>query len=206
MSTGLILAAAALAQAADAPTSSGATVQPAEPVANYGPSVPAPPRTPVNVAVPARKDCSPDAPDPETGAIVVCVIKSDGYRLDPDVMAASGAKRRAEHGPPLSRADHLTDTATPFSPPMGCPMGFGCVDLAAAGLTAARVAARLAQGKEVGSVFRTGDGSTEYQYYKLAKMERERAEREAEAAAYAAEVEAEDAAQSPDQGSPNGQE
>ena len=190
MSAGLILAAAVLGQAADpAP----AIAQSAEPAANYGPSVPAPPKAPVNVAAPARKDCSPDVPDPETGAIVVCVIKSDGYRLDPDVAAAKDAKRRAEHGPPLSRADHLADMVTPVGPPLACPSGLGCLDLVAVGLTAAQVAARLAQGKEVGSVFRTGDGSTEYQYYKLAKLERERAEREAEAAAYAAQVEAEDA-------------
>ena len=196
MSAGLILAAAAMAQAADAPAVPPPAPPPpsAQPAPSYGPAESAPPRTAASDPS-ARKDCSPDAPDPETGAIVVCVIKSDGYRLDPDVMAARDAKRHAEHGRPLSRSEHLVDTATPVGPPVGCPMGLGCVNLMGVALTAAQMAGRLAKGQDVGSVFRTGDGSTEYQYYKLAKMERERREREAEAAAYAAEVEAEAAAE-----------
>ena len=68
---------------------------------------------------------------------------------------------------------------------MGCTPGAG-VNLIGAALTAAQMAARLAQGKEIGSMFVTDPHPTEYQLYVEAKRAREAREAEAEAEAAAA--------------------
>jgi hypothetical protein len=68
------------------------------------------------------------------------------------------------------------------------------VNLLAVALTAAQMAERLAKGQEIGSMFVTDPQMSEYQYYQLARKERERAQAVAAGAAYAAEVQAEDEA------------
>ena len=60
----------------------------------YGPAAPPAPK-PSQAAPSAEKDCSPSAPDPNTGEIVVCAIKPEGYRLNPDVLEA---KREIHNG------------------------------------------------------------------------------------------------------------
>jgi hypothetical protein len=55
------------------------------------------------------------------------------------------------------------------------------VSLIGAALTAAEMAKRLAEGKEIGSMFITDPHPTEYQLYQMAKARREWQEREAEA-------------------------
>jgi hypothetical protein len=185
MSAGVILAAAMLAQA-DAPP-------PSSPVPSYGPAESAPPKTAAANPGPERKACSPEAPDPDSDTIVVCVVKPEGYRIDPDVLAAKKAKRDADAGRPLNRSEKLADTTCSVGP-------HGCVDtgvnLLAVALTAAQVADRAAKGQDVGSVFKTDPQLTEYEYYQLAKAEREKKESEAADQAYAAQVEAE-AAETP---------
>ena len=91
MIAGLFIAAAVLAQAeaADAPVAESAPA--------YGPVEPGPPK-PAASAGPARKACSPETPDPDSDTIVVCVVKPDGYRIDPDILAAKKAKRDADQG------------------------------------------------------------------------------------------------------------
>lgn len=163
MSIGLILAAAAAAQA-------------------YGPATPAPPKT-AAAAAPARKTCSPDAPDPNSDTIVVCVVKPDGYRIDPDVLAARKAKRHADQGRPLNRSEKLADKTCSVGPHACVDTG---VNLLAVALTAAQMADRLSKGQEVGSMFRTDPQMSEYEYYQLAKAERERAEVEAGLRPYSA--------------------
>ena len=203
MSLGVILAAAALAQAADAPAAA-APAAPAPAAAQgapaYGPAVPPPPKTPTSIAAP-RKDCSPKTPDPETGAIVVCVIKPNGYRLDPDIMAAKKAKRAADHGRPLNRTEKVADSTCAVGPHACVDTG---VNLLAVALTAAQMAERLAKGQEIGSMFVTDPQMSEYQYYQLAKKERERAQAVAAGAAYAAEVQAEDEAAKAADAAPGG--
>jgi hypothetical protein len=161
MSIGFILAAAAVAQAADAPA--------------YGPEAPAPPRTAASAPAP-RKDCSPDTPDPNSDTIVVCVVKPDGYRIDPDVLSARKAKRHADQGRPLNRSEKLADNSCAVGPHACIDTG---VNLLAVALTAAQMADRLSKGQEIGSMFRTDPQMSEYEYYQLAKAERERAEVEA---------------------------
>lgn len=168
MSIGLILGAAAVAQAAGVPA--------------YGPETPAPPRTASSAPAP-RKDCSPETPDPNSDTIVVCVEKPKGYRIDPDVLAAKKAKRRADQGRPLNRSEKLADKTCSVGPHACVDTG---VNLLAVALTAAQVADRLSKGQEIGSMFRTDPQMSEYEYYQLLKAERERAEIEAGVRPYSA--------------------
>lgn len=174
MSVGAILAAAMLAQA-------------------QAPAEPAPPKVAAS-AGPARKACSPEAPDPDSDTIVVCVVKPDGYRIDPDILAAKKAKRDADQGRPLNRSEKLADKTCSVGPHACVDTG---INLLAVAMTAAEIADRVSKGQEVGSVFKTDPQLTEYQYYQLAKAERERKESEAADKAYAAQVEADAAATAP---------
>ena len=71
-------------------------------------------------------------------------------------------------------------------PPPPLPGGLRAVNVVAVGLTAAQMAARAAQGKEIGSMFQTDPGHlSEYQLYQIAKAKRE-AREQAEADARAA--------------------
>ena len=183
MSAGLILAAAAMAQVGDA---SAAAPPAAQPAPAYGPATPAPVKVPGSGAT-GRKDCSPNTPDPQTGAIVVCVVRPNGYRIDPDIMAARNAKRRAQEGGPPP-PERYANTGGPVGPQYGC-MGPECINLLGVALTAAQMAGRLAKGQEIGSMFRTDPQMSEYQYYQQAKKAREQAEVLAGDRAYAATVE-----------------
>ena len=185
MSAGVILAAAMLAQA-DAPP-------PTSPAPAYGPAETAPPKMAANPG-PERKACSPEAPDPNSDTIVVCVVKPDGYRIDPDVLAAKKAKREQDQGRPLNRSERLADSSCAVGPHACVDTG---INLLAVALTAAQVAERAAKGQEIGSVFKTDPQLTEYQYYQLAKAEREKKESEAADEAYAAQVAAEAKAAAP---------
>lgn len=186
MSIGLLFAAAALAQASDAPA--------------YGPAAPDLPKA-VAGAEPARKDCSPTAPDPESGAIVVCVVKPNGYRIDPDILSAKDARRKEQTGGPRA-PERYADKVPPVGPQYGC-MGVQCANLIGVALTAAQMAAKLANGATVGSVMKTQpEGSTEYQYYQQATAEREQKQADRAAQAYAARVAAEAAAEKAAQAEP----
>jgi len=129
----------------------------------------------------AKAECSPKAPDPNSREIIVCAPKPEGYRIDPDVMAAKKAKRQALAGrpkPPENLKDHSCKVVGP-APCMDAPM----INLLAAGATAAEMAKRLSTGQEIGSMFVTDPQMTEYQYYQQAKKEREAKEAEKKAAA-----------------------
>ena len=162
MGPGAILFLAAVAQPVDAP-------------AAYGPETPAPPTSAASAPSP-RKDCSPETPDPNSDTIVVCVVKPEGYRINPDILNAKKAKRRADQGRPLNRSEKLADSSCAVGPHACIDTG---VNLLAAALTAAQLADRLSKGQEVGSMFRTDPQMSEYEYYQQAKAERERAEVEA---------------------------
>ena len=163
MPVGLILAAALLGQADD-----GARAAPTPPG-----------------AAPAK--CSPAAPDPNSTQIVICAPKPQGYRIDPDVLAARRAKKEALAGrpkPPENYKDHSC-AVVGSAPCMDAPM----ISLLGAVATAAEMGQRLARGEEIGSMFVTDPQATEYQLYQQAKKLRQ--EKEAEAAA----VKAKEAAQ-----------
>lgn len=148
-----------------------ATAAPAEP----------PPATATQAQAPER---CPTLANAQPGEIVVCAERPQGYRLDPDILEANRAKRS---GRP-KRPERMRDTSCASVGPAGC-MASGGINLLGAALSAAQMAARLAQGKEVGSMFKTTPEPTEYQLYVEAKRTREAAEAEA-AAVTAAEAKA----------------
>jgi hypothetical protein len=67
---------------------------------------------------------------------------------------------------------------------MGC-RGGPTINLIAAAMTAAEMAKRISEGKEIGSMFQTTPEPTEYDLYKEAKARREAKEAAAAAAAKA---------------------
>jgi len=138
---------------------------------------PAPP--PVKKASPAET-CIPGQRSTNPNEVVICAPKIEGYRIDPDVLEARREKRNDAGRPtrPGPSGARTVDCAT--IGPMGC-RGGATINLAAAALTAAQMATRLAEGKEIGSMFVTDPHPSEYQLYLEAKARREA--REAEKAA-----------------------
>src|SRR5690349_9555966 len=59
-----------------------------------------PPEAAPTPAKVTQRDCSPRAPDPKSGEIVICAEKPDGYRINPDVIQARKLKKRSDAGRP----------------------------------------------------------------------------------------------------------
>lgn len=138
----------------------------------------------------APKDCSAAEPKSDSREIVICAQRSDGYRLNPDIMEARREVRRDPGRLKTPGERRATD---------GCSVGpQGCqtagINLIAAGIAAASMAARLAQGKEIGSMFVTDRHPDEYHRYLAAKHRREAEEAQAAAEKAKAKAEAADAA------------
>jgi hypothetical protein len=163
MPAGLLFAIALLAEAAPADT-----------------APPKPPPTELQTKAAGRCPTLPATAQP--GEIVVCGQKPEGYRLDPDVMEA---KREMRGGGRPKRPDRMKDTSCAVVGPAGCIGAGAGINLIGAALTAAEMAARLAKGQEIGSMFVTDPQPTEYQLYQEAKRAREAKEAEAAAAAKA---------------------
>jgi hypothetical protein len=166
------------AQAANAPAT-GAAPAPAETQAAYGPNTVPPKSDPIRVTAP-----QPDAvcqSREQQGQIVICAPRPQGYRLNPDVMEAKREKRSG--GAPKAPEYRTKDNSCQVVGPMGC-FNPG-VNLLAAAATAAEMAKRLAEGKEIGSMFLTDPHPDEYQLYLMAKARREAREAEEAAAAKA---------------------
>jgi len=134
-------------------------------------------------AKPADRECSPRHPGPDDREIVVCAIRPEGYRIDPDVLAAGKAKKQARAGG-LKRPESFKQNDCATVGPMGC-RGGAAINVLAAAMTAAEMAARLAKGQEIGSMFMTTPEPSEYELYKLAKQEREAKQAQAAAKAQA---------------------
>jgi hypothetical protein len=171
MLAGLLVAIAVFANAADAAPTYGPIPPPPPKV------VPKPPPKPAATEVNAAGRCSPAPATAQPGEIIVCVERPEGYRLDPDLMAA---KRAMRSGRP-KRPERMRDTSCAVVGEAGCIGANPGINLIGAALTAAEIAARLARGQEIGSLFVTDPQPSEYQLYVEAKREREA--REAEAAA-----------------------
>lgn len=99
-------------------------------------------------------------------------MKPNGYRIDPDVLAARKAKKQGDLSKPRNPHETYADHSCATIGPMGC-RGTPTVDLIAVAATAAKMGDRLAKGQEVGSMFETDPHPTEYTLYKQAKKERE---------------------------------
>jgi hypothetical protein len=188
MVVGFLLAAALMGPAAD---SSTVPVAPVQGVA----SPQAPASEPVKTAAAeASKDCSPTAPDPNSREVVVCVQKPQGFRIDPDVLAAKKAKREALRGRLKTPQEKLRDNSCSVVGAQGCIFAAPGINLLAAAATAAEISKRLAEGKEIGSIFVTEPQKDEYQYYQDAKKEREQKEAAAAVKAHTAAMTAKAAA------------
>ena len=160
LAQGAVAAQGASPQAASSPASTSL----------YGPAAPAPPIPPKAVKVPAADDsCAASQAGASSREIVICAQRPNGYRLDPDVMAARQHQRQQLAGRPKTPMEKVTDHS--------CVVGQGCfsagINLVGAALTAAEMAARLSKGEEIGSMFQTERQPDEYQLYVAAKRERE---------------------------------
>ena len=170
----LLFAAAMLGQSASAATTGSLPTTGQQP--SYGPAAPAPaaPKEPAKTASTADA-CKTPVPSPDSREIVVCAIKPQGYRLNPDVMKA---KREARSGGrPVRPGQVPSGNNCATVGPMGC-RGAPTVNFIAVAAVAAEISERLAKGQEVGSIFETDPHPSEYQLYIEAKKEREAKEAE----------------------------
>jgi len=159
MLSGLFVAAAFLANGAEAAGTAAAQAS-----------------TPAAPAVPRATDSCPP-PSADSRVIVVCTQRPQGYRIDPDIMEAKRESHSA--GRPVRPGGTIIPDCAHVGP-MSC-LNPG-INLIGAALTAAEMAKRLSEGKEIGSMFLTDPHPSEYQLYVMAKARREAEEAEKAAA------------------------
>jgi len=170
----------------------------AAPSSSYGPE---PARAPATASAPAatpakeapRNCTTPAVPDSNSREIVVCAERPNGYRLDPDVLAAKRLKKKGESIRPRNPHETFADHSCATVGPMGC-RGQATIDMFTAAAALAAMGERLSKGQEIGSMFKTEPTSSEYQLYLEAKKRRE--EEEANKAAKAKATAARSAADS----------
>lgn len=135
---------------------------------------------PVTKPAPApTSSCKTPVPT-EPGEVVVCAERPNGYRIDPDVLAAERIKKNPKG---LKPAERHVDNSCQTVGPMGC-RGAVAIDLLGAGVAIAKMADKISKGASVGSLFATTPNPSEYELYLQAKREREaREEAEFEASA-----------------------
>ena len=165
MPAGLTLAIALLAEVAGAaPDAAAAPSQPPPTIAETRPQ--------------AAERCSSAMPTPESGEIVVCVQRPEGYRLNPDVMETKRLLRRGRPKPP----ETMKDNSCASVGPMGCAgMGGAGIDLVGAAIVLGTMATKAVRGENVGRMFVTDPQPSEYELYVEAKRIREAKEAEAKA-------------------------
>jgi|SRR6185369_1430088 len=158
---------------------------------SYGPAAEAATATSRTV----ERECAPQPSRSNPNEIVVCAVKPQGFRIDPDVMAARKMKKDGNAGRPRNPHETFADHSCANVGPMGC-RGAPAINLVNVAMTAANISERLAKGQEVGSVFVTDPHPTEYQLYQEAKRQREARAAQAAAAKVKAAAEAKEAPQS----------
>src|SRR5215203_1111066 len=145
MPSGLSVALALAAQAAAGP------VQPQpQPAAAEAPKVAA--------SVPAD-GCVAPLPDATTREIVICAQRPQGYRIDPAIMEA---KRRVHNGGRLRPPETMRDTSCRVVGPANCIGAGAGINVIGAAMVLGEMAARVAKGQEIGSMFKTTLTPTEY--------------------------------------------
>jgi hypothetical protein len=172
MPAGLTVALALSAQAVAAPSSS---TGPAPAIAT-APAVP-------------RECATPPVPDPNSRDIVVCAVKPDGYRIDPDLLAARRAKKKGESIRPRNPHETFADHSCATVGPMGC-RGQATIDMFTALAALGAMSQRLSNGQPIGPMFQTQPTKSEYQLYLEAKKQREQEEIEKAAKPKAAAAQA----------------
>jgi hypothetical protein len=157
--------------------------------AAYGPAAPAPKKPAAKVV--AEDGCADAQSSGNSREIVICAQRPNGYRIDPDLMEARKEKREANAGRLKTPGEKARISSYGVGPQ---PCGTPGINILAAALTAVEMAKRVAQGKEIGSMFLTTPEPTEYQLYVQAKHRREQREAEAKAEALARAAQAKAAA------------
>lgn len=151
----------------------------------YGPAPAVPPKPVVAASEPAQRECAPQEKDPKSSEIVVCALKPQGYRLDPDILKARRMKKQNDAGRPHNPHETYADHSCATVGPMGC-RGGPTINLVAAAATAVTMVQKAVTGQNVGKMFITDPHPSEYQLYLEAKAEREEKEKEAKAKVAAA--------------------
>jgi len=151
------------------------------------------PKPPVTAETASNEHCD-DARSQgaDTRTITVCAQRPQGYRLNPDVMAAKRIKRTGRGAAPKGPENFKQNDCATVGP-MGC-RGQGVIDIPSAAIAAVQMVAKAVQGEDVGKMFQTDKNLSEYELYLLAKAEREAREEEEAAAKLRAEMHAKDAA------------
>ena len=109
-----------------------ASAAPSHPV--YGPAAPAAKAS--SPSTPAERECATPKPDPNAREIVVCALRPQGYRLDPDVLEARREKRANAAGRPRNPHESYADNSCATIGPMGC-RGQPTIDVFTAGTSTA---------------------------------------------------------------------
>ena len=141
-----------------------------------------PAAAPVKAPMARQDGCANPQPKADTQQIVICAPKTDGYRLNPDVMEA----RREIHS-----GGRPTRPGPMGARPRDCAVGpWACgpqagINLVGAALTAATILKKAVSGENVGQMFVTDPHPSEYQLYLAAKARREAREAEISAATQA---------------------
>lgn len=154
------------------------TGQASTPRGVYGPAPSEPPRPVTAASVPVQRECAPQEKDPKSSEIVVCALKPQGYRLDPDILKARRMKKQNDAGRPHNPHETYADHSCATVGPMGC-RGGPTINLVAAAATAVTMVQKAVTGQNVGKMFVTDPHPSEYQLYLEAKAEREQKEKEA---------------------------
>lgn len=146
----------------------------------YGPASAAPPKPVAAALEPVQRECAPQQQDSKSSEIVVCALKPQGYRLDPDILKARRMKKQNDAGRPHNPHETYADHGCATVGPMGC-RGGPTINLVAAAATAITMVQKAVTGQNVGKMFVTDPHPSEYQLYLEAKAEREEKEKEAKA-------------------------
>jgi len=152
-------------------------------------SVPTAPPS-ASAAKETQRECrTPAVPDPNSREIVVCAVKPNGYRIDPDLLTARRLKKQGESVAPRNPHETYADHSCATVGPMGC-RGQPTIDMFTAVAALAAMGQRLSNGQPIGPMFKTRPAETEYQLYLEAKKQREAEEMEKAAKAKAAAAQA----------------
>ena len=168
----------------------------AEVAAQAPPAPPPEPEAPLTAETASDEDCK-DARQQgaDTRTITVCAQRPQGYRLNPDVMAAKRIKRTGRGAAPKPPENFKQDDCATVGP-MGC-RGQGVIDIPSAAIAAVQMVAKAVQGEDVGKMFQTDKQLTEYELYLLAKADREAREEEEAAARVRTEMKTKEQAAKP---------
>ena len=168
MLVGLPVAIALLVQAVEPAAAAPVPARAARPA--YGPAPPPAAKPKRKASARTAEGCRTAPPRHDATEIVVCAERPQGYRLNPDIVAAKRAMRNDVRGKPPAL---MKDTTCASVGPAGCIGAGAGINLIGAALTAMQMAGKLSRGESIGNMFVTTPEPTEYDLYVAAKRRRE---------------------------------